>query len=207
MSCKKQVEKAHYEFNSYMSKERWISVWHQLDEIQKLKPGNVLEVGPGPGLFKIIAAAFEIPIETLDLDPDLKPDHLGSATAMPFADATYDVVCAFQMLEHLPYDISRQAFREMVRVSRRHVVISLPDARTVWRYQAHVPKFGSRQFLLPRPQLRAHAHEFDGQHYWEINKRGYPLTRVIADFSSGLRLVKTYRVHENPYHRFFVFER
>ena len=59
MNCKKQVEKAHYEFNSYMSKERWISVWHQLDEIQKLKPENVLEVGPGPGLFKIIAAAFK----------------------------------------------------------------------------------------------------------------------------------------------------
>jgi len=206
MSCTKQVEKTHYEFNRYMTKQRWISVWHQLDEIQKLNPRNVLEVGPGPGLFKMVAAAHDIAIETLDLDSELKPDHVGSATAIPLADATYDVVCAFQMLEHLPYEVSLQAFKEMTRVSRRHVVISLPDARTVWRYHLHLPKFGSHDFLLPRPQLRAPANDFNGQHYWEINKRGYPLSRVIADFSHDLRLMKTYRVPENPYHRFFIFE-
>lgn len=207
MNYEKQVNKAHYEFSRYMSKERWCSVWHQLDEIQKLKPENVLEVGPGPGLFKTVVATFGIKIETLDIDPDLKPDYVGSATAMPFPDATYDVVCAFQMLEHQPYEVSLQAFGEMVRVSRRHVVISLPDARCVWRYLIHVPKFGTHDFLVPCPQLNAPAHEFHGEHYWEINKRGYPLSRVIEDFSRSIRLVKTYRVRENPYHRFFIFER
>lgn len=207
MNYEKQVNKAHYEFNRYMSKERWCSVWHQLDEIQKLNPENVLEVGLGPGLFKTVAATFGIKIETLDIDPDLKPDYVGSATAMPFPDATYDVVCAFQMLEHQPYEVSLQAFGEMVRVSRRHVVISLPDARRVWRYLVHVPKFGTHDFLVPCPQFNAPTHAFNGEHYWEINKRGYPLSRVIADFSRSIRLVKTYRVRENPYHRFFVFER
>ncbi len=207
MNYEKQVEKNHYEFRRYMSKQRWCSTWHQLDEIQKLKPERVLEVGPGPGLFKIVAATFGITVETLDLDPDLKPDHVASATAMPFNDATYDVVCAFQMLEHLPYEISLQAFGEMVRVSRRHVVISLPDARPVWRYLVHVPKFGARDFLVPRPQLNARVHKFDGEHYWEINKRGYLLSNVITDFSKRIRLVKTYRVPENPSHRFLLFER
>lgn len=207
MRYAKQVEKDHYEFDRYISKERWISIWHQLDEIKKLNPENVLEVGPGPGLFKAVAAMAGIKVETLDLDPDLKPDHVASATSMSFPAASYDVVCAFQMLEHLPYEESLKAFSEMVRVSRRNVVISLPDARLVWRYQLHIPKFGSRDFFIPRPQLCSRIHEFDGEHYWEVNKRDYSLSRVIADFTKYIRLVNTYRVRENPYHRFFVFQR
>lgn len=207
MTYAKQVEKGHYEFNRYLSKQRWCSVWHQLDEVQKLQPNRVLEVGPGPGLFKTVAATFGISVETLDLDPELKPDHVGSATAMPFSDGSYDVVCAFQMLEHLPYEAALQAFGEMARVSRRHVIISLPDARPVWRYQVHIPKYGPWDFFIPRPLFKASVHVFDGEHYWEINKQGYSLDRVIADFSKRLKLSKTYRVFENSYHRFFVFER
>lgn len=207
MKYEKQVDTTHYAFGRYMSKERWASMWHQLDEIQRLKPKRVLEVGPGPGIFKSLAANLGITIETLDLDPDLRPDHVGSATAMPLDSSSYDVVCAFQMLEHVPYEVSIKAFGEMVRVSRRHVVISLPDARAIWRYQFHIPKLGTIDFLVPRPQFRPPAHAFDGEHYWEINKLGYSLPRVIQDFSQHACLIKTYRVPENPSHRFFLFEK
>lgn len=207
MNEKKQVAKNHYEFARYMNKGRWASVWHQLDEVIRLEPANVLEIGPGPGVFKQVAGLFGLTVETLDLDPDLKPDHVGSATALPFADASYDVVCAFQMLEHLPYKTALLAFAEMVRVSRRHVVISLPDARMMWGYSFHVPKFGSRTILVPRPALKQPEHVFDGEHHWEINKQGYDYGRVDRDFDNLCTLVKSYRVFENPYHRFFVFKR
>jgi SAM-dependent methyltransferase len=203
----RQVDARHYAFGTYVAKDRWNSVWHQLDEIQRLAPRNVLEVGPGPGLFKAVAITLGISVETLDLDRDLAPDHVGSATAMPFGDRTYDVTCAFQMLEHLPYEAALKAFAELARVSRRHIVISLPDARRLWRYRFHLPKLGGRDVFLPRPQLRAPAHRFDGEHYWEINKRGYELDRVVADFNRSARLMRTYRVPENTYHRFFIFER
>lgn len=205
MKPEKQVTRAHYEFSRYMSKARWASVWHQLDEILKLQPSNVLEVGPGPGLFKTVAGVFGIPVETLDLDPELKPDHVGSVTEIPLAGGSYDLVCAFQVLEHLPYEQSCEAFSEMVRVARRHVVISLPDAQPVWPYRLHFPKLGTRDFLVPRPRLRAPSHKFDGEHHWELNKLGWPMAKILVDYK-GVRLVKTYRVHENPYHRFFVFE-
>jgi SAM-dependent methyltransferase len=201
----KQVAKEHYAFGQYLDKYRWNSVWHQIDEVTRLQLNRVLEIGPGLGLFKAVAAVFDIKVETLDLDPELKPDHVASATALPFADGAYDAVCGFQILEHLPYDLSLKAFGEMTRVARRNVVISLPDAKAMWPYALHIPKRGTVSVLVPEPSMGAKAHTFDGQHYWEINKRGYELKKVIADFSSVCKLVKTYRVAENPYHRFFVF--
>lgn len=203
----KQVQKNHYDFATYITKQRWTSLWHQLNEVSLLKPESILEIGPGPGTFKLNALNVGLNVETVDLDPELEPDHVASATNLPFEDQSYDLVCAFQMLEHLPYDISLQAFNEMIRVTKKNIVISLPDAKTVWEYQIYLPKLGSYSFFIPKPRLKPQEHIFDGEHYWEINKNNYPLNRIIADFSENIRLIKTFRVNQNPYHRFFVFEK
>lgn len=204
----KQVDKDHYQFNRYIDKKRWASMWHQLDEVLALEPESVLEIGPGPGIFKAVASRFVSRVETLDIDPELRPDYVAAADAMPFESDAFDVVCAFQMLEHVPYEKSLTIFAEMIRVARRGVVISLPDAATRWPYSFHIPKFGTLKLLIPRPRLRVPRHQFDGEHYWEINKAGYLLSRVQQDFErvAGVRVSKTFRVHENPYHRFFVFK-
>lgn len=205
---KKQVKKSHYNFDKYVNKRRWASMWHQLDEVIKLNPERVLEIGPGPGVFKATAAAVGIHVETLDLDPDLKPDHIAAAEAMPFDDGEFDVVCAFQMLEHVPYETSLAIFTDMVRVARKAVVLSLPDAATRWPIAIHIPGIGMKWGCIPRPRFRAPQHQFDGEHYWEINKAGYPLVKLQDDFSSAAsaRLINTFRVNETPYHRFFVYE-
>ena len=207
MNFEKQVSKGHYKFKSYMDKGRWISVWHQLNEVIKLDPETVLEVGPGPGLFKNVASNFGIHVETIDLDPELKPDHVGSVTALPFDDAAFDVTCAFQMLEHLPYSVSLDAFRELVRVSKKAVIISLPDAESVFRWQVWIPKLAAFDRLIPPVGGKPKEHVFDGEHYWEINKVSYMLDKVIQDFEKIANLESTYRVMENPYHRFFIFKK
>jgi hypothetical protein len=107
----KQVDHSHYAFHKYMSRARWASVWHQLDEVLRLAPASVLEIGPGTGVFKAAATAFGLQVQTLDPDPELKPDFVGSALALPLADAAVDLSCAFQVLEHLPYADSMKAFR------------------------------------------------------------------------------------------------
>jgi len=88
---------------------------------------------------------------------------------MPFKDDAYSVVCAFQMLEHLPYEDSLKAFAEMVRVAKEHVVISLPDAQSVWRFWFHVPKFGEFWYHMPMFWRKQKKHMFDGEHYWDLN--------------------------------------
>jgi len=203
----RQVPKAHYDFSRYVTKDRWASIWHQLDEVLALQARSVLEIGPGPGLFKAIAGAFGAEVDTLDIDAELEPDYVASADDMPFEANSYDAVCAFQMLEHVPYEVSLKIFNEMARVARKAIVISLPDARPAWPYSLHIPKLGQVQFLFPRPITGLARFVFDGQHYWEVNTKGYPLRRVVADLCAAgdVRLQRTYRVKENPYHRFFVF--
>lgn len=200
----KQVDKGHYAFAAYMSKARWTSIWHQLDEVARLGARHLLEIGPGPGTFKALAAQFDVVVETVDLDPELKPDHVAAATHLPFEDGQFDLACAFQVLEHMPYEDSLLALDEMLRVSRLGVVISLPDAKRAWYYRLHVPVLGSMHFLVPVPRLRPAQHVFDGEHHWEIGKRGYTLDRILRDFSARCVVDKTFRVPENPYHRFFV---
>ncbi|WP_026278746.1 class I SAM-dependent methyltransferase [Thioalkalivibrio sp. ALJ3] len=206
---RKQVDKSHYAFGDYVHKRRWASVWHQLDEVTRLEPERVLEVGPGPGLFKAAAGVIGVHVETLDLDPELRPDYVASVFHLPFDADVFDVVCAFQMLEHLPFERSLEAFQEMARVARKAVVISLPDAATRWPVSIHVPRIGAVKFSIPKPRLKAPRHQFDGQHYWEINKAGYSLERVTNAFltDATVRLGRTFRVPEYPYHRFFVFEK
>lgn len=205
----KQVEKEHYEFASYISKQRWSSIWHQVDEVLGFTPNSVLEIGPGPGVFKALTSQFGAKVETLDIDPELQPDYVEPADDMPFYDGQFDVVCAFQMLEHVPYEMSLAIFHEMVRVAKKGIVISLPDAKAAWPYAFHIPKVGTFHFHLHSPRVGLKEHVFDGEHHWEINKAGYPLSKVRNDLEStaGVSLDRTYRVNDNPYHRFFVFRK
>src|SRR3546814_1897093 len=88
------------------------------------------------------------------------------------------------MLEHVPYDVSLAAFAEMSRVANRAVIISLPNAWKHWRLTFVLPKIGERHVLIPKPFLKRPKHQFDGEHYWELNKAGYEFDRVVRDLSA-----------------------
>jgi len=205
---KKQVDKAHYRFHNYISKKRFISVWHQLNEVLSVNPKSVLEIGLGPGIFKCLAEHFGISVVTVDIDAELNPNCVATANDLPFKNDVFDCVCAFQVLEHLPYEHAVKAFGEMTRVAKGNIIISLPDAKKVWVISLHITKRGQKIIHFKFPRFWLAPHEFDGEHYWEINKLGYPLEKIIDDFSSkNVNMIKTYRIKEFPYHRFFVFKK
>ena len=62
--------------------------------------------------------------------------------------------------------------------------------------------------LIPLPRLKPPKHEFNGEHYWEIGKVGYPLSKITKDIErAGFNIERTYRVFENPYQRFFILRK
>ncbi len=199
------IDPSHYDFASYVTLKRWSSLWHQVHETLGLRPRSVLEVGVGRGLYKSTLQALRCPVTTVDINPAIGPDVVGSVTGLPFAGASFSAVVAFQVLEHLPYADFRRAVGEMRRVATDHVLISLPDARKVWR---GVFDFGGKRerfVMFTKPLWRAHTHRVNGPHQWELNKKGYSVRRIVADLeASGLEVLRHYPVPQNPYHRMFV---
>lgn len=200
----KQVDSSHYAFLRYVDERRWASLWCQLEQIFECRPSRVLEVGKGAGLLGLLLQHYGVRCCTVDIDPELGPDSVASVTNLPFQDSSFDVVVCFQVLEHLHYDFFEQGLSELARVAREHVIVSLPDAQVLWQYSFYVPKVGRRTIFVPRPRLRPRRHAFDGEHYWEIGVRGYPLSRICASMERvGLSMSRTFRPEGNTYHRFF----
>ena len=203
-----QVEPDHYFNPSYDSKGRFCCYWHQIHEIIILNPEKVLEVGIGNGfLFKYLKER-RINVITLDIDERLKPDIVGNILNMPFEDKSFDVVACYEVLEHQPYGNFYKALSEIFRASNSHAVLSLPDVERVYRCNVRLPKLREMKRLVQIPRFKKPVHKFEGEHYWEIGKAGYPLSKIIDDIQrTGFKIESTYRVFENLYHRFFVLKK
>src|SRR5580658_5251435 len=86
--------------------------------------GDVLECGVGTGLLLERFGRFARTARGIDLSPGMLERARArgldvseaSVTAIPFADATFDVTCSFKVLAHVP-EIGR-ALAEMARVTR-----------------------------------------------------------------------------------------
>lgn len=209
--AKLQVDASHYDFLRYYDKKRWLSQYAQIREVLREEPENVLEIGTGSGCLGFVLKREGVKYLSMDIDPALEPDITGSATDIPLRDGAFDTVCCFQVLEHLPYESFEKALDELLRVAKRRAIFSLPDAHPALAITVFKPWKGLRKRVIELPFWNARRHSFDGQHHWEINKRGYKLHAVRKTMERlarkrGFALRRTYRVPENVYHRFFVFE-
>ena len=205
MAFEKQVDVSHYAFAKYYSKERWSSIWHQIDEVLKFDPKSVLEVGGGLDVFKHSMSCFDVSVTSVDIAEDLRPDIVGSIVNLPVKDNSFDVTCAFQVLEHLPFDHFLKGLKELKRVARSAFVVSLPDAKPVYPVSICLPKLGKKQFLFPKPFVNYKKMCMLWEHKWEVNRPGYEMSRILEIFNQlGTADVHTYRVNTHPYHRFFI---
>lgn len=105
---------------------------------------SVLDVGTGladiPATIVRLAAARGVRVVTIGLDESvellrsargrLSAVSCGTVTALPFRDASVDVVVCSQLLHHFADDALADVVRELDRVARVHVVIA--DIRRSW---------------------------------------------------------------------------
>ena len=200
-----QVSKSHYSFGRYGFEGRFVSYYWQLYEVLNLNPQSVLEVGVGDKVFgNFIKDNTGVAYTSVDIAVDLKPDVVGSVLALPFGDKSFDVVCAFEVLEHLPFEDVDKALHELARVAKKFVVISVPHFGPMLSLSFKIPLLPTVQLALKLPYPRAHV--FNGQHYWELGKKGYPPRRLRALLTSQGRIVRDYVPFNSAYHHFFVLE-
>ena len=65
-----------------------------------------------------------------------------SVTDLPFADRSFDLVLSSEMLEHLSPDDYRRAISEMSRVTRRHLLLTVPYREDLQFRQVRCPRCG-----------------------------------------------------------------
>lgn len=175
----KQVDNSHYWTDTYLCKERFLNLREQFLAVLKLTPSSVLEIGPGPCLLAGVLKRVCGKVVILDFAEDVGPDIVGAVTNIPLADSVFDVVCAFQMLEHIPWDSLPAALREMARVCGSHVLFSVPDNNYMKRpfFSLEMSLFG-RSFGVRLRKRTFRAVSNPKEHFWEIGVPPVTLERV-----------------------------
>jgi hypothetical protein len=193
----------------------------QMQELRDLRVSRVLEIGPGEGFVSAYMRTLGIMYDTMDIVQSSFPtilSKLEDVDAKKYAER-YDAVCAFQMLEHSPYEKLVPNLLKMAEMSRKYVFISLPYSCIGFKTTLAF-SFGQKHrwektigFYLPlnRPNRRYRPEFMQAYpwavHYWEIGRRGFPWKRVKTDIeSTGLEIVKTFH-SGNPFHYFVLTQK
>ena len=118
------------------------------------------------------------------------------------APDSFDAICAFQVLEHIPFEDFDGIVANLALASRDRVIISLPH----WGYPVEfrfrfLKDVISRaiSFKLTRPKTWA----FDGQHYWELGTTGFAIKDVARVIDRHLKIDRQYFCPDYSYHYFF----
>ncbi len=201
-----QVAPEHYDFERYEDAERWMSYWHQIRAVLAVRPRTVLEVGPGSGVFRRYLEHTGVTVKTLDIDASRGVDYVADITRLDEtlpAGLTFDAVCAFQVLEHLPLDQFETCLDNLARRSNQHVFLSLPyrGLRIRWSFW-----WGDYLLSLGHKFMLPWRHKPIPEHYWEL---GYPLTarKITRKIERHLDVVSRGFIRENPYHYLWQLRR
>ena len=100
----------------------------------------------------------DLPTVTLDVGPNPIAGYVrGRGDALPVRDGSFDLVCAVDVLEHVPADARSTLVKEMTRASRRAVLLAAPfDHPEVERAEKFVTDFIQRTCGYDQGQLREH---------------------------------------------------
>lgn len=206
-SFQPQVAAAHYVKSTYLTKDRWINYWYQWRWLQEKNITTLLEVGVGNGIVAELYQRTGTKVTTIDIDEALKPDQVASVTSLPFQDDAFDAVLCAEVLEHLPFDQSLQGVREVCRVTRRWALITLPHAGYVFSLTAKFPLSRWCSWVRKIPFFWK-EHIFQGEHYWELGKKGWNNARIIASLRACGFTVRRVTMHaDDPAHVFFLCEK
>ena len=205
-----QVNKEHYKFEKYLDLARFSSYWYQLNEVLKRKPESVLEIGPGDYVFaNYLKQNTDIKYTSVDFAEDLKPDIVADLRKLPLPDNSHTIVCAFEVLEHLPFDEFENNLKELLRVAKNSVIISMPHWGRSFAFSFQIPLIGKYKinFKLPYKYFNI-PHKWDGEHYFEIGKENYPIEKIREKiWTAGGKLLNDFVPTENTYHHFFIIEK
>lgn len=142
---------------------------------------QLLVVGAGPKGAPVPREFQAYQVTTLDIDPALEPDIVGSMVAMPMiADGSFDAVLASHCLEHLYFHEAAMALHELRRVLKPGgiVRINVPDLQCIGGLIAldkadTMVYQGGMGPVTPLDMLYGHRGDVAKGNLWMAHKMGY----------------------------------
>ena len=207
-----QVRKDHYDSCKYDTLLRFISYYEQIHLSRNLQPQSILEVGIGNGTVNTYLQHHGWSVKTCDFDAALEPDYTADIRDLSEIHEQFDLVLACEILEQIPWEDVPKAVRELLRISRRHVIISVPYPTASFECILRFPlirKFLKKDILrlfyrlpvtLPKVQK-------GGEHYWELGRMGTRLRDLRNILKQQSTILKEVRPPLDAYHYFFVLEK
>lgn len=173
-------------YGGYRYDGRWVRVAERLRDEYGIRAGSrVLDVGSGKGFLLHDLAQVIAGVEVFGLDisaygiansmADVRPRIVrGTAAALPFQAASFDVVICINTIHNLPLDLCTQAVREIERVKR-------PGGRSYVQVDSWLTEEQRRKF--ERWQLTAQTYfapegwralfaeaGYTGDYYWTLTE-------------------------------------
>lgn len=209
-----QTSAEQYLRTEYLSPERLSSIGYQFRLTVETGGRSFLNIGSAHGLLELLLRQAGFRAIGLDLDPGVSSDVVGTLPRLPMKDACIDVAMAFQVLEHLPFEMFKECLLELRRVARKAILISLPDQTPFWpstqtssRMESIAIEF--HHWTWKRQTWRfSMKHPLDPEHFWEIGHSNitYETINQLA-VDAGLEPNRQLRNPCFSYHTFFVFDR
>lgn len=196
----------HYATLTYNSKNRWVSYWYQVQEVASASPESLLVIGKGNGIVEHALATIApgIKVTTFDRDEGLSPDVVGDIRNLPFDAGSFDCILCCQVLEHLPFQDLPGVLRELERVVRDRVVLSVPQGRKFIKVEFAASKIGTKRLIIKNPFCKRDIRS--KHHCWEINK-GVTYREFLDLVGAYFAVEKNFLNEIGCYHRFFVLKK
>ena len=205
-------------------KNQFLSIFYQASEaIVNPNIISMLEFGIGRGSTLALVKHFGVKHTGVDFNDKLfQPDHV--STILDYEDESkYDIVCAFQVLEHNPLPSLKDHLSKMKSLTNKYVFISVPYSGRWMSFNLNFNLFPSRfgrasksivftfprLFLKKKRPIEEYLKREDkyNPHWWEIGDKGFSK----KDFNSlveslDLSISKSFHNEYFPYHLFYLLE-
>lgn len=203
----------------FLSKDLFHSYYLQMKTIFDLSVDSVLEVGPGEQFVADYMRTLGITYDTLDSDQASSPTILSDLRDWLPTEPRWDVVSAFQVLEHMPFAEFEDNVDKLASASKKYVFISLPyhcfgmrvklftslgqRKRYLMDFGLHLPTF-----FKNRRYRKEYMDEFPfAVHFWELGRKTFSKCRVERVFEKLQLKIRSKFHSENPYHYFYLLEK
>lgn len=204
------LPKETYFSEGYFTSAHFISIAEQIRLVSSLKRNNILEIGIGNGLVSDFLKKAGLNVTTVDINPNLNPDIVGSITDLAeiLQQRKFDIVLCSEVLEHMPFSNFEKAIGNIAAITSEYAVLTLPRSQKVildFQFKLKIPKLPYIEKGLFWALPESHINK---EHHWELDSGELTETKNIKIIlEKYFSILDFNRFRFRPVHHYFILHK